>query len=91
MTVPEKLRLLAQWFELEQLNRPEWHGKDVQDDLRWMADEWERKVDVIKSLSEELNEISKENTSHDAQESENLAREVPRAGEEEGSPDEPTL
>ena len=35
---PEKLMLLANWFELEQEERPGWtRGKAVQEDLRRMA------------------------------------------------------
>lgn len=34
---PERLEILAAWFDQEQRNRPEWKGGDVQVDLRRMG------------------------------------------------------
>jgi hypothetical protein len=38
MPRPDRLRLLADWFDAEQAKRNDWTGTEVQDDLRLMAD-----------------------------------------------------
>jgi hypothetical protein len=40
-TDAEKLRLVADWFDIVTVQHPEWTGKDVQRDLRRIADELE--------------------------------------------------
>ena len=49
-TDPQKLRLLAAWFDKEREKRPEWTGAEVQQDLRRIAD----KISRLEAESKEL-------------------------------------
>lgn len=53
MDVPSGLRLLAQWFDLYDVNHPETAGVEIQKDLRTWAEEWEAAIQRINELEEE--------------------------------------